>query len=340
MKAIGSLALAATLALSAQAQPPSNTSAPTPKMYFADSSRLGVPFAKDPSVIRFQGAYWMYYSLPAPRPTSEAAGQGQTGWGIGIARSTDRIHWAKAGEVQPVQEVEKAGIAAPGARVIDGKVHLFYQTYGKGALDSICHAVSSDAIHFDRDPTNPVYRPTQMPWSVGRAIDAEVYPHGKELWLFFATRDPAMKIQQIGMASAPIGSGFGRGTWRDLSTTEPVIKPELPWEKTCAEAPTVLRHGGLYYLFYAGAYNNTPQQIGVATSRDGRKWTRIGDQPLLANGAHGSWNSSESGHPGVFTDDDGRTYLYFQGNNDNGKTWFLSMKEIRWHGSKPYLVEP
>ena len=102
----------------------------------------------------------------------------------------------------------------------------------------------------------------------------------------------------------------------------------------------MLHHKGLYYLFYAGGYNNEPQQINVATSKDGSSWKRLSEQPLLANGEPGSWNSSESGHPGVFTDDNGKTYLFFQGNNDNGKTWYISMMEIRWHGTKPYLVQP
>lgn len=326
----------APLSLSAGALTPPEL----PKVYYSDSSRLGRPFAKDPSVIKFHGEYLMYYSLPAANNTTRSKQPGSDVWGIGIARSTDLIHWSKAGELTPVQDVEKVGIAAPGARVIRGKVHLFYQTYSVQKTDAICHAVSSDGIHFDRDPTNPVYRPTNMPWSSGRAIDAEVFAHGSELWLFFATRDPSMQIQELGMAAAPLNSSFGRGTWHDLSIDKPILAPQLPWEQKCIEAPTVLRHAGRYYLFYAGAYNNSPQQIGVAASTDGKTWTRLSDKPILANGLPGAWNSSESGHPGVLTDDNGRTYLFFQGNNDNGHTWFISMMEIRWNGEIPSLAFP
>jgi predicted GH43/DUF377 family glycosyl hydrolase len=311
-----------------------------PKVYYSDSSRLGRPFAKDPSVIKFHGEYLMYYSVPSSDRPKESRQPGTDVWGIGIARSNDLIHWTKAGELTPQQDVEKVGIAAPGARVIRGKVHLFYQTYSVQKTDAICHAVSTDGVHFQRDPSNPVYRPTNMPWSSGRAIDAEVFMHGSELWLFFATRDPSMKIQELGMAAAPLNSNFARGTWHDLSTDKPILAPELPWEQSCIEAPTILHHGNLYYLFYAGAYNNSPQQIEVATSADGKTWTRLSNLPILTNGAPGAWNSSESGHPGVFTDDDGRAYLFFQGNNDNGHTWFISMMEIHWHGNTPTLASP
>ncbi len=315
-------------------------SAPPPKVYFSDTSRLGRPFAKDPSVVRFRGRYWMYYSMPSATEELKGSDPRRGVWGIGIARSTDLFQWTKVGEMLPEGEVEQKGIAAPGARVIRGKLHLFYQTYGGGRTDAICHATSSDGIHFVRDTSNPVFRATGMTWSAGRAIDAEVFPYHDELWLFFATRDPAMKVQQLGMAAALLQSDFSRTTWQDRSTTGPILKPVLSWEQDCIEAPSVLRHGKLYYLFYAGAYNNAPQQIGVATSPDGKTWTRMSDQPLLTNGQPGSWNSSESGHPGVLTDRDGKTYMFFQGNNDHGQTWFISMKKIEWKGSQPVLSEP
>ncbi|NBS07411.1 MAG: hypothetical protein EBS69_08495, partial [Verrucomicrobia bacterium] len=118
-------------------------------------------------------------------------------------------------------------------------------------------------------------------------------PDGDRMLLFFASRDPAYKVQLVGVASAPIHSDFSRSTWTQL-VDAPVLKPELPWEKMCLEAPSILRQGKTLYMFYAGAYNNEPQQIGVATSEDGIHWKRMSDQPLLTNGKPGEWNESES----------------------------------------------
>lgn len=310
-----------------------------PTMYYADSVNLGRPFAKDPSVVKFHGKYFMYYSVP-PKPSATKSGE-ELGWGIGIARSSDRVHWTRITEMKASQEVASHGIAAPGARVIRNQVHLFYQTYGRGALDSICHATSSDGVHFVEDASNPVYRPTEMPWSVGRAIDAEVFldPPSHKAYLFFATRDPSMHTQMLGLAAADIDSDFSKGTWHDVSKAEPLLKPELPWEQICIEAPTVVKHGSHFYLFYAGAYNNAPQQIGVAVSDDLVHWKRISELPFFPNGAPGTWNSSESGHPGVLQDGD-KTYLYYQGNNDHGKTYYLSMIEVIWKGDVPMPAHP
>ena len=300
-------------------------------MMYADASR-GRPFSKDPDVVWFNGTYLMYFSIPPFRD-----GRPNDGWNIGIAQSSDLTNWTKAGEIQPGGEYEKNGLCAPAAIVLKNQVHLFYQTYGNREKDAICHAFSSDGIHFTRNSTNPIFSPTGS-WTCGRAIDADVFVKEKKLLLYFATRDTTFKIQMLGVASAPLHSDYGRSRWTQQCDSS-ILKPELPWEKTCIEAPAVFEHHNRYYMFYAGAYNNQPQQIGCAVSQDGISWTRISDQPVLPNGKPGEWNSSESGHPGVFVDGDGQQYLFFQGNNDFGKTWYLSKKRIEWKGDQPFLID-
>ena len=297
-------------------------------MLFADASRRGRPFAKDPAVVRFGGHYLLYYSLP---PFGD--GRAGDGWAIGIARSSDLDSWEKIGEILPEQEPERNGLCAPGAIVLDGRVHLFYQTYGNGPKDAICHAVSEDGLRFRRNPTNPIFAPTGA-WNCGRAIDADVIVDGDRLLLYWATRDPAFKVQMLGVSAAPLDSDFGRDQWTQLCDA-PILAPELPWERKCIEAPALCRHDGRLFMFYGGGYNNEPQQIGCAVSEDGVRWTRLSDEPFLPNGAPGEWNASESGHPFAFTDDDGQTHLFFQGNNDMGQTWYLSRKKIVWEAGKP-----
>lgn len=303
---------------------------------YSDTSRVDAPYAKDPSVIRFRNRYLMYYSIPPARGNRTGAEGFPTGWAISIAESEDLKRWRKVGEVLPVQEVERNGIAAPGAIVLRGRVHLFYQTYGNGRRDAINHAVSSDGIYFDRDAGNPVFRPSDASWSAGRAIDAEAFVHGDKLLLYYATRDPEMKVQKIGVAEAPLNSRFAAGDWTNLSKVGPALAPALPWERDCVEAPSIIRRDGKLYMFYAGGYNNEPQQIGVATSNDGIAWRRLSDQPLLTDGPPGSWNDSESGHPGIFQHGD-RTLLFFQGNPDKGKTWTIGVIEVGWTKRGPFL---
>jgi hypothetical protein len=285
---------------------------------YSDSSRLGRPFAKDPSAVFFRGQYWLYYSLPAF--TDERKAQG---WGIGIATSRDPRVWEKAGEIAAAGPHESRGICAPGALVLRDEVHIFYQTYGGREKDSICHAVSSDGLNFRRNPANPVLRATGA-WNCGRAIDAEPVIHDGRLFLFAATRTPDFRRQLLFGASAPLQSAFRPQDFTPLSPDKPLLTPELPWERDCIEAPAVLRRGRRFYMFYAGGYNNEPQQVGCAESRDLVTWRRVSNEPFLRNGAEGEWNASESGHPGILVKPDGEAILLFQGNPDRGRTWHLA----------------
>lgn len=296
----------------------------------------GTMWAKDPSVVRFQGRYLMYFTVPPAETDTEESLH------VGIAESHDLRTWELVARLHPGGDYDAKGLAAPGAVVIGDVLHLFYQSYGTGPLDSICHATSADGLTFERDESNPVFRPSGD-WNCGRAIDADVIVDGDRLLLAYATRDPEMREQLVGVAEAPLDSGFGREAWRDLSLDGPALRPELDWEGECIEAPAFVREGGRadggLVMFYAGAYNNKPQQIGWATSEDGVRWTRGTTEPFLPNGAPGTWNSSESGHPGVLTDDDGRTYLFFQGNDTGGRTNLLAAAEIVWADGRPALAE-
>jgi hypothetical protein len=289
--------------------------------------------------VRFKGKYWLYYSVPPYK------GKPTAGWSIGVATSHNLVDWTKVGELRNTGEAEAKGFTAPGAIVLRGNVHLFYQTYGNSKRDAICHAWSEDGLRFTRNPTNPIFRPSGE-WTVGRAIDADVIPHGDRLLLYWATRDPEMKIQMQGVSAAPLDSDFARDRWTQLNTKGPILAPTVPteldtpgldlaWEKRCIEAAAMARRDGRLYMFYAGGYNNDPQQIGVAVSDDGVRFKRLSDTPFLPNGPPGSWNSSESGHPYLFQDEDGQDYLFYQGNNTNGKTWYLSVVPVDWKDGRP-----
>ena len=302
-------------------------------MMFGDTSRRGVPFSKDPHVIYFQNRYLMYYSIPSYSDQTNPI----KGWGIGIAESRDLVNWSKIGEIIPQAEYESKGLCAPCALVIEDKVHLFYQTYGNRENDAICHAFSQNGLDFTRNSTNPIFHP-KGDWTIGRAIDAEVVRFNDKYLLYFATRDTSMSVQMQGVAGAPLNTNFNRDDWSQLSD-HPILEPEYSWEKNCIEGASVIIRNPYIYMFYAGAYNNEPQQIGVAKSSDGINWTKISKNPFLSNGKSGEWNSSESGHPHIFEDIDGRTYLFFQGNNDNGKTWYISKVEIGWTENGPYIIQ-
>ena len=299
---------------------------------YGDDTRTGTLFAKDPIVVWHGGRYLMYYSIP-PHNSRD-----WEGWNIGIAESQDMKQWHRIGEITPQADYEAKGLCAPGALMRNDTIHLFYQTYGGGRTDAICHAWSTDGLTFVRDQTNPIFRPTGS-WNCGRAIDAEVVAFKGKYFLYFATRDPQFERQMLGVATAPIGTDFRRSDWT-LALDAPILQPELPWEGKCCEGATVIEHKKKLYMFYAADYNNCPQQIGLAVSKDGIHWQRCSNEPFLRNGLPGEWNESESGHPCVYKDREGQTHLFFQGNNSHGRHWLLTSMPLKWSKKGPEIVYP
>ena len=298
IRAFEFLALAAVLFFTACAPKPMKVVLEPLPMKYADSSRSKeYPIAKDPTVIRHGNEYLMYYSVMPfdPNPQKDSTPPKFDDWHSGIARSTDLVNWTRVGDLD---------------------------------LRNIWHATSEDGITFTNTCDRPIIVP-ETNWSIKRSIDAEVYKVKDKLILLFATRDTTATYQIMGMAEAPYGSDYGPDKWTLLTTDGPLMKPEYPWEMSCTEAPTVIEHKGIWYMFYAGAYNHEGQQIGLAISKDGYNYTRIAPDGLLfTHGEPGTWNAAESGHPGVFQDDDGQVYLFFQGKASLTDNYYLSVCKV------------
>lgn len=298
-------------------------------MLFCDKSGSEKEFAKDPCVVKINGKYFLYYSIWFDE-------NGVNKLGIGIATSADLENWEVLGRVPLTQDCEKNGIGAPGVIVLDNAIHLFYQTYGNGINDAICHATSVDGVNFIKDDSNPIFSPTKD-WCCGRAIDADVVCFKDKLFLYFATRDHSEKIQKVGVASAEIDSDFSRSCWKQ-EVMQSVVSPEFRWEGECIEAPATFTWKDKVYMFYGGAYNCSPQQIGIAVSNDGIHFDKASDVPFLRCGKKGEWNESESGHPYAFIDDK-KMYLFYQGSPDGGKRWYLSKCEFEMVNDLPKIVK-
>lgn len=302
---------------------PSNAPAlESPKMKWAPSDK-----AKDPSVVYFDDSFFLYFSVPPQVIDGKSYG-----WTIGVAKSKNLTDWEYVKNILPEQDCTQQGLCAPCAKVFDNKVFLFYQTYGNGAKDAICVSSSSDGINFIHNPNNPIFRP-HGEWTNGRAIDADVVTFKGKTFLYAATRDANGQIQKLTVASTSLSpEEFISSRSQDWvqGADFSILEPELPWETKCIEAPSVICRNDKLYMFYAGGYNNDPQHVGVAVSNDGITWRRLWNIPFITNGPSGQWNASESGHPGIFEDPNGQTWLFFQGNNTHGKDWYLSRVKIEW----------
>jgi predicted GH43/DUF377 family glycosyl hydrolase len=118
---------------------------------------------------------------------------------------------------------------------------------------------SVDGINFTQDPSNPIFK-SKGTWNCGRAIDAEVVEFRGQYFMYFASRTPDHKNQLLGVAVASGDTDFSRGSWSE-PVDKSILFPEYAWEGICIEAPSVIQVGDTLFMFYAGAYNNAPQQM-------------------------------------------------------------------------------
>lgn len=83
------------------------------------------------------------------------------------------------------------------------------------------------------------------------------------------------------------------------------------WDDRMASFASVWRDGGKYYLVYEGAAESSewPGDIGLATSQDGRQFTKSQTNPILRHNVTG-WERVNIGTPSLFKED-GTWYLFY-----------------------------
>ena len=90
------------------------------------------------------------------------------------------------------------------------------------------------------------------------------------------------------------------------------------WDDFAIHHPCVLKHNGLYYMFYSGsnqAYSPTfVHHIGLATSPDGINWTKHANNPIILAGESGEWDFGYV-RPSTPIFINGLWYMYYWGSS-------------------------
>ncbi|WP_338135368.1 family 43 glycosylhydrolase, partial [Streptomyces europaeiscabiei] len=108
------------------------------------------------------------------------------------------------------------------------------------------------------------------------------------------------------------------------------LGPDVSWADPRAWAPTMTEKNGKYYFYYSADTN-----IGVAVSDSPTgPFTDPLDKPLIARGAF----TGQMIDPAVFTDDDGRTSLYW----GNGRAYVVPLNDdmVSFDSSKVTDITP
>lgn len=183
--------------------------------------------------------------------------------------------------------------------MFDGSTwYLFYR-----GNSSIGLATSSDGISFTKSSSNPVIAPTSG-WESAQITEMSVLYENGTFTMWYSASDTSS--YRIGRATSPDGTRWTR------DSANPVLNLGSGWENTYVEIPSVIKIGRMYYMFYGG-YDRAARSVGLATSWDGRIWTKASANPLWGPAA-GTYMSTHV-YPGGLLVDGDRLWAWFSGSD-------------------------
>lgn len=241
--------------------------------------------ALNPSVVRFHGELWNFYS-----------GFDGTDWHTGAATSADGVTWNKLGRVIQGRHpggADSAGQGSNGSALVEGDT--IYYWYVAGAPPGIALATSKDGRSFEQRPGLVVEPGPRGSFDEEGAADPYVIRRGDSFYLFYLGQDRARR-QTLGVARSHDGI-----VWEKLRAN-PVLELGGPgaFDENGLGEPAVWTSGGFYWMLYTGRDREEHRRLGLARSSDGVAWQR--DPSFAPVGGGEAWDSKVVCDPTVELD--------------------------------------
>jgi xylan 1,4-beta-xylosidase len=259
---------------------------------------LDRPGAADPTVLFFEGRYYLY-------PTLDSRG-------YEVFVSKDLVHWESKGKCYADQ---RGGVWAPDVfyHARGNKRFYLYYTADNPKGGKLIGVAVADS------PLGPFKDHGTLAES---AIDAHLFcdDDGK-LYLYHADLKDGFKIVAQEMKDPVTKSG------------EPVvvIRPTQGWEKVkgeVTEGPWMMKYHGVYYLMYSGSGANGPDYaIGYATSSSPMgSFEKYSANPIAKRGG----GIFGPGHHCVVKGPDGKWWMFYHQKADDQVNWnrFVAMDRL------------
>ena len=246
----------------------------------------------NPSVVRFQGAYWNFYS--------EFDGGA---WHTAAASSADGLAWTKLGRVLSPEASEGSYIAANGTAIAAGDEILYW--YEAGYPLRIALARSRDGKNWTRQGKPVVPLGPRGSFDERAVADPYVIRAGGNFYMFYLGQDRARR-QSLGIARSKDGV-----SWEKLRTN-PILEPGGPgtFDENGLGEPAVWTSGGQWWMLYTGRDNKEQRRLGLAHSADGVRWERV---PNFVVSGSNTWDSQVICDPSVEQMSDGSIRVWFGG---------------------------
>ncbi len=240
---------------------------------------------------------------PSPVPATATTAPVSSGAYFNLMSDQPIVPWGKTGAWD-------SPYTDPGAVLHhNGKFHMLRNGFtGWPAAVDIGYVSSIDGVTWTKEnDDNPVLRTQDVPYAGLAALASSMLVEPDGSWvLYFYTWENR---------SNPSKGGVGRATAKQptgpwIVDKALVLNPGAvgSWDSQQVMAPHVIKTGASYVMYYTGNDGGGLQQIGRATSADGKAWTKHSD-PVLKPDA-GKWDGGWVNQPRVMPMGTGWIMIY------------------------------
>jgi beta-xylosidase len=244
----------------------------------------------DPSATRVDGVYWATATASLHAP------------GFPLLRSTDLLHWQRIGVIFPHRpRWATDSLWAPELIVDEAGVRVYYTARRRGGR--LCVAVATAPA-----PAGPYTDHGPLVCQPAGSIDAtQVRDAAGRPYLVWKEDGNAVRRPSRIWIQRLRGDGLSL-----IGPRRAMLRNSSPWEGRVVEAPEIVAHGGLLYLFYSGSsYGPAPHcayALGVARSTSVfGPWERDPANPILRSNA--AWKCP--GHASIVSDGVGHDFALY-----------------------------
>lgn len=245
------------------------------------------PFMADPTIFYYKGIYYLY-----------GTGGGNKDDGFKVFTSADKKEWKDRGFVlKKGESFGTKGFWAPQVFEHSGRFYMAYT-----ANEHIAIAIADNPLGpFTQKEIKPV--PSEV-----RMIDPFVFFEKDKIYLYHVRLEKGNRIFVAEMDASLSAI--------DTTTLKECISATESWEDTqnaawkVTEGPTVIKHGGYYYLIYsANDFRNPDYAVGYAVSKSATgPWEKYKNNPLISGKDAGI---NGTGHGDIFFDRTGKMNYIF-----------------------------
>lgn len=284
----------------------------------------------DPEVLLVDGVYHAYATNSDGQNVVHATSRDLVTWNARPDVAPTLGAWVGDCSFEPGGATDRCVWAPQVTKVASG--YTLYYTARDEASQKQCIGVSR--ANSPNGPFTPVgTKPLVCPTDLGGAIDASTYQENGQNWLLWKADGNCCSLPARIFIQPLSASGT---TFTGPATA--LITNDQPWEGAVVEAPTLVKHGGKYYLFYSAndfAGGNYRTGYATATSPTGpftKSTTELMTSDRFGDDVRGP------GGQDVFTAKDGSTAIVFHGWDPTYSYRGMYVSTLTWTAKGPQVT--